>query len=193
MYRQTHRKFIVNRDPRSLIANSRAENHWVKHEVALLLVSQPVTQVAMVLPKRAAIRDADHVRIPPQTDLGVDQTYLCAARDIARKLIRQPIRTDQFQFIGSAYGNHRRGGHLEPYGKLVHWAAVHLSQTDGVALEATRQFQEAYWWHIMEIMATRHEVMSERKCQMMMEALSVLNGHGVDGQLTRQAKALAAV
>ena len=184
--------FIVSPDPRDLIASNRTERPWEQQDVALLIVSEQVTQVALILPKRAVVRGAHHVRMPPQAELGAKQTYMCVAKNIASKLIRTPIRSDQYQFIGSARGNARRRGHLEPYGKLVHWVAVQLNEPSGVLLDTAQQFKQAHWWHINQILAAKDEIMSPRKCQMMMEALALLNGLGVDGQLTRCAKAEAA-
>jgi len=139
--------FITDIDPKQLITEERKKRSWMKHSVAILIVSPKVDQIALVLPKKAADRGAEHVRVPPQQTLSKDETVAHVALQMIRSLVTIPVSFDDLQFLGSARGNVHRGGQHEPYGKWVHWVGVRLSERNGVFNKDASQVQLAHWCH----------------------------------------------
>lgn len=182
-------EFIVNPDPRNLIDAERTKRPWMKHSVALLIVSRKVDQIGLVLPASAASREVNNVRVPPQQylrrDEGVDQSAL----RIAGGLVAHNVKSEDLTFLGSARGNLYREGQRMSYGKWVHWVGLHLKRRNGVFNENPTEFAQAHWYHTNQLLAMNEYVMTERKFVMMLQALAVFNALGADGRLTRRAKA----
>jgi hypothetical protein len=192
---QTSKKaaFVVGQDPKQLIINERENRSWIGHRVAVLAVSPRADQLGLVLPAKAARNGAHEVRVPPQVILPETETVQRTALGVARSLLTVNVTIKDMQYLGSARGSVYRGTKYDPYGKWIHWVGVRLKGRNGVLNTGTDDFLEPAWWHTNQLLATGNELMSERKYLMVLQALATFNALGVDGQLTRRAKAQVVV
>lgn len=180
--------FLTGLDPRFLIDEEKRKRPWMKHSVAVVIVSPRADQIVLAQPKTAVMREAEHVCTLPQLALGCDDTVKSLAVEIANDLLQMNVRTNQAQYLGSARGNAHSSGIQQPYGKWIHFVGVRAKTRNGLFNIACEQFQSPSWWHTNALLETGPEVMSERKYLLTLQALAAFNALGTDGQLTRRAK-----
>jgi len=181
--------FTTNVDPRELIAAERTRRPWMSHSVAVLIVSPRVDQIALVLPEKAAKRQAEHVRVPPQRAVLPDDMVEANALTLVRSLLTVPVRPNDLHFLGSARGNVHRGGQREQYGKWVHWVGLRLNERNGVFKKGSSEFQLAYWCDTNQLLSMDTSfAMSQRKYLMTLQALTAYHCLGVEGVLIRKAR-----
>lgn len=175
-------------DPNIFVREEREKRSWMKHSVALLVLSPRLDQLALVLPQKAANRDGENVRVPPQKKLLPTGMVVPTAGDIARELLNIRVSNDDLLYLGSGRGNAHRGDQSVPYGKWIHWVGLHLGQTRGVFNADSQEFQFAHWCSANHLLAMDTFAMSECKYVLTLQALTAFNAFGAEGKIIKKAR-----
>jgi hypothetical protein len=156
----------------AVIREEKKKRPWLVHSVALLVLTPQEDCLALTLPQTARDHGVDHVRVPPQLSLLTQSTVMQTAQTIARQLVKVPTRPAAFTYLGSTYGNRRRGGRTVSYAKMVHWVALRLSSREHVFRRDSELYHLSHWCNFNKLI-TQPEVMamSARKYAMTMQAL----------------------
>lgn len=179
--------FVNHHNPDEFIAAERHKRGWMRHSVALLVVSPRVDQIALGLPAKAADRGDTHVRVPPQMRLEPGQWVGMTGLKMARSVLSLPVRSDDLKYLGSGRGNAHRGSSVVPYGKWIHWVGVHLHDYDALRSSLNGDFQFMHWCATNHLLSLEQYAMSERKYLMTLQALAAFAPYGVEGKLTQRA------
>ncbi len=180
--------FVRHADPNIFARVERRKRNWMKHSVAVLVLSPRVDQVALVLPQKAADRGADNVRVPPQQKLLPTDMVQPTAAKILRELLTIHVPNDDMLYLGTGRGNAHRGGQSIQYGKWVHWVGVHLGKTRGVFNQESDRFQFAHWCSANHLLAMDRFAMSDRKYMLTLQAITAFNALGAEGKIIKKAR-----
>ena len=180
--------FVRHVDPDVFIRKERIARPWMRHSVALLIISPRVDQVVLALPQKAADRGASHVRVVPQRGLSRTDTVTTVAAHMARGLLTLPVSHKELVYLGSGRGNAYRGQTPVKYGKGIHWVGLRRHQTARVFDPDCEQFQFAHWCSANHLLAMDTHAMSERKYILTLQALTAFNALGAEGKIIRKAR-----
>lgn len=180
--------FLTRHDPDELVKQQRKLRSWMPHSVAVLVLSPRGDQVALVLPKKANGRGAEHVRVPPQVSLDKMSTVSMTGALLLRQLLKQPPAREKLLFLGSGRGNkYLSEVDVKMYGKWIHWVGVRLTATRDVFRKDSQLFERPYWCSANHLLAMDTFAMSDRKYVLTLQALLAFGQQGIEGKLIAKA------
>lgn len=162
----------------------------MRHSVAVLVLSPRADQVAVTLPKKAAERGAEHVRVPPQGHLPDDRSVGAVAYELLQELLVSPPKRSALQYLGTGRGDAHRGEDVVRYGKWIHWMGVCLepSKSRKVFRRDSTQFLKPHFSTGSQLLVMDTYAMSQRKYMLTLQALLAFSKFGVEGKLLKQAR-----
>lgn len=180
--------FLTGHDPDDFAKKQRLKRNWMPQSVALLVLSPRGDQVALVLPKKANGRGAEHVRVPPQMTLGKMSTVGMTGGMLMRQLLNKPPSQKELIFLGSGRGNtYRSEDDVVMYGKWIHWVGIQLKSTQHVFRKDSELFKFSHWCTARQLLEISDITMSDRKYILTLQALLAFSMQGIEGKLIAKA------